>query len=185
MLPVMAEAFVNLILFMQMRPDLKADDRLRENTIRQHIDVRVKSLHVTCWGFKQPVDYSHEFCKAYQSLVNERNDLLHGNVVLEKLKFNEVFFNRRVPVFKQYRSMWERSVGVDIQSVGLHRLEREVETIDNFTTYLKSCMKDEVRADFERIAGMRDLGWNVKDRRVGVLFPGHLVDFYPGFSKDG
>lgn len=185
MLPVMAEAFVNLILFVLMRPDLKADDRLRENTIRQHIDVRVKSLHLTCVGFKQPVDYSHEFCKAYHSLVNERNDLLHGNVVLDKLKFNEVFFNGKVPVFKQYRSMWERSVGVDIQSVGLHRLEREVETVDNFTTYLKSCMKDRVREDFERIAATRDLGWNAKNGRIGILFPGHLVDFYPTFSKDG
>lgn len=185
MLPVMAEAFVNLVLFVLMKPDLKSDDRLRENTIRQHIDVRVKSLHLTCVGFKRPVDYSHEFCKAYHSLVNERNDLLHGNVVLDKLRFNEVFFNGRVPVFKQYSSMWERSVGVEIQSVGLHRLEREVETVDNFTAYLKSCMADNVREDFERIAETRDLGWNSKNGRIGILFPGHLVDFYPVFSKTG
>lgn len=185
MLPVMAEAFVNLVLFVLMKPELKTDERLRENTIRQQIDVRVKSLHLTCVGFKRPVDYSHEFCKAYHTLVNERNDLLHGNVVLDKLKFNEVLFNGRVPVFKQYRSMWERSVGVEIQSVGLHRLEREVETVDNFTTYVKSCMHDEVRKDFERIAKTRDLGWNSKNGGIGILFPGHLVDFYPVFSKPG
>lgn len=93
-----------------MRPELKIDDRLRDNTIRQPIDVRVKSLHMTCVGFERPVDYAHEACKAYHSLVNERNDMLHGNVVLEKLKFNEVYFNGRVPVFKEYRSMWEVTV---------------------------------------------------------------------------
>lgn len=185
MLPVMAEAFVNLILFVLMRPDLKSDDRLRENTIRQPIDVRVKSLHVVCLGFERPIDYSHEFCKAYHTLVNERNDLLHGNVVLDKLKFNEVFFNGRVPVFKQYRSMWERSVGVEIQAVGLHRLEREVETVNNFIGYLKSCMNEKVRAQFEQIAQVRDLGLNSKNGRIGVLFPGHLVDFFPVFSKPG
>jgi hypothetical protein len=185
MLPVMAEAFVNLILFVLMRPDLKSDERLRENTIRQPIDVRVKSLHMICVGFDRPVDYSHDACKAYHSLVNERNDLLHGNVVLDKLKFNEVFFNGRVPVFKQYRSMWERSVGVEIQSVGLHRLEREVETVNNLTTYLKSCMKEEVRAQFEYIAEMRDLGLNSENGRIGALFPSHLVDFLPVFSKPG
>jgi hypothetical protein len=185
MLPVMAEAFVNLILFVLMRPDLKSDDRLRENAIRQPIDVRVKSLHVTCVGFERPVDYSHKFCKSYHSLVNERNDLLHGNVVLDKLKFNEVFFNGRVPVFKQYRSMWERSVGVEIQAVGLHRLEREVETVDNFTAYLKSCLTEEVREQFERIAQTRDLGLNAENGRIGVLFPGHIVDFLPVFTKAG
>lgn len=182
MLPVMAEAFVNLILFILMRPDLKSDDRLRENTIRQPIDVRVKTLHLTCMGFERPVDYKNDICKAYHTLVNERNDLLHGNVVLEKLKFNEVFFNGRVPVFKQYRSMWERSVGVEIQAVGLHRLEKEVETVDNFTSYLKSCLTDKAREDFERIAEMRDLGLNLDNGRVGILFSSHLVDFLPGFS---
>lgn len=183
MLPVMAEAFVNLILFVLMKPELRSDERLRENTIRQPIDVRVKSLHLTCDGFEKLVDYSHEFCKAYHTLVNERNDLLHGNVVLEKLKFNEVYFNGSVPVFKQYRPMWERSVGVDIQAVGLHRLEKEVETVDNFTAYLKSCMKVKVREQFERISQTRDLGINSANGRIGILFPGHLVDFFPDESQ--
>lgn len=183
MLPVMAEAFVNLLIFVLMRPDLKSDERLRENAVRQPIDVRVKSLHVTCLGFERPIDYSHELCKAYHTLVNERNDLLHGNVVLDKLKFNDVFFNGRVPVFKQYRSMWERSVGVEIHAVGLHRLETEVETVGNFTAYLKSCLKESVRDQFERIAQMRDLGLNAENGRIGILFPGYLVDFFPSFSK--
>jgi hypothetical protein len=182
MLPVMAEAFVNLILFVLMRPDLKSDIRLRENTVRQPIDVRVKSLHISCQGFERGIDYSNDVCKAYHSLVNERNDLLHGNVVLEKLRFNEVFFNGKVPVFKQYRSMWERSIGVEIQSVGLHRLEHEVEIINNFTTYLKSCMKTQVRENFERIAASRDLGLNDENGRIGILFPDHLVDFFPIFQ---
>lgn len=179
MLPVMAEAFVNFLLFMLLRPEIKTDERLRENTIRQPIDVRVKSLHMTCGGFAHPVDYRHEACRAYHSLVNERNDLLHGNVVLEKLRFNEVFFNGRVPVFKQYRSLWERSVGVEIESVGLHRLHKEVETVNTFIEYLKSCLKPQVREQIERISSVRDLGLNTANGRVGILFPGHLVDMWP------
>ncbi|MFM8443593.1 MAG: hypothetical protein ACKN9W_09680 [Methylococcus sp.] len=185
MLPVMAEAFVNLILFMLMRPELKTDERLRENTIRQPIDVRVKSLHMTCSGFEHPVDYTHDACKAYHSLVNERNDLLHGNVVLEKLRFNEVFFNGRVPVFKKYRPLWERSVGVEIESVGLHRLEREVETVNAFIEYLKSCLKPQIREQIEKISRVRDLGLNTGNGRVGILFPGHLVDMCPVMHPSG
>ncbi|KJS03389.1 MAG: hypothetical protein VR65_01680 [Desulfobulbaceae bacterium BRH_c16a] len=178
MLPVMAEAYVNLLLFVLMRPELKADERLRENTIRQPIDIRVKTLHMTCVGFEKPVDYAHDACKAYHSLVNERNDLLHGNVVLEKLKFNEVFFNGRVPVFKEYRSLWERSIGVDIRTVGLHRLANELNVVDNFIDYLRSRLSESLRAQFERISIMRDLGLNKKNGRIGILFPGHLVDMF-------
>lgn len=182
MLPVMAEAYVNLLLFVLMRPDLKNDERLRENTIRQPIDIRVKSLHMTCAGFGSPVEYSHEACKAYHTLVNERNDLLHGNVVLEKLKFNEVYFNGKVPVFKKYRSMWERSVDVDIRAVGLHRLAGEIEVVEHFIEYLNSRLKPDVRNHIERISQMRDLGLNKQNGRIGILFPGHLVDMFPMFK---
>jgi hypothetical protein len=183
MLPVMAEAYVNFLLFVLMRPELKNDERLRENALRQPIDVRVKTLHMTCIGFERPIDYSSPQCKAYHSLVNERNDLLHGNVVLEKLRFNEVYFHGKVPVFNEYRSMWERSVGVEIQSVGLHRLTAEVQAVKSFIEYLTTCMQPVVKEQIARMAEMRDLGWNQQTGRIGVLFPGHLVDMHMSMEK--
>jgi hypothetical protein len=183
MLPVMAEAYVNFLLFVLMRSELKTDDRLRENTLRQPIDVRVKSLHMTCIGFEKPIDYASSQCKAYHSLVNERNDLLHGNVVLEKLKFNEVYFDGTVPVFNEYRSMWKRTVGVEIDAVGLHRLEKEVEVVQSFIEYLTSCLKPEIQKQIEFVAKKRELGWNSKTGRIGALFPENLVDFKAVFGE--
>ena len=136
MLPVMAEAFVNLLLYMLMKPALKKDDRLRENLIRQPIDVRIKSLSHNCRGFKNDIDYSDEACRRYHSLVNERNDLLHGNVVVDKLKFNEIYFNGRVPVFQSYSTMWDRAFGIAQESVGLELLNHERETVENLIKYI-------------------------------------------------
>ena len=192
MLPVLAEAYVNFLMFALLRPELKADERLRENALRQPIDIRIKTLHMTCVGFERPVDYSTPACKAYHTLVNERNDLLHGNVVLDKLRFNDVYFNGKVPVFKTYRSMWDRSVGVEISAVGLHRLEEEVATVNAFVAYLSSCLKAEIRNQIAMMATKRDLGWNEKDGRIGTLFANHLVDAHmvmedhaPDVDSDG
>lgn len=179
MLPVMAESFVNLLLFALMRPELKSDARLRENTIRQPIDVRIKSLSVTCVGFATSVDYTHAAFKDYQSLVNERNDLLHGNVVLDKLKFNEVYFKGRVPVFKRYRSLWERTLGVDVQAVGLHRLSNEVEVVDRMVLQLKTHLNPATRDFIEQVSRQRDLGLEQKTGKFGVLFSKQLVDMFP------
>jgi hypothetical protein len=176
MLPVMAEAFVNLLLFVLMKAGLKKAPRLCENAIRQHIDIRIKSLHHNCVGFSQPIDYSDKACGNYHSLVNERNDLLHGNVVIEKLQFNEVYFHGKVPVFKDYRSMWERSLGVEVNAVGLDRLTAELQVIDEFVVYVLSCLDPDVREQIERIMQNRDLGHNKDTNRIGILFPGHLVD---------
>ncbi|MBL0731209.1 hypothetical protein [Piscinibacter sp. HJYY11] len=183
MLPVMAEAYVNFLLFILMRAEYKSDERLKENALRQPIDVRVKSLHMTCVGFARPVDYASAECKAYHSLVNERNDLLHGNVVLEKLRFNEVYFHGKVPVFKEYRSMWERSVGVETGAVGLHRLEQEVQTVKSFIGYLSTCLEPEIKKKIDFMAEKRELGWNQQTGRAGVLFPDHLVDMHMSFKQ--
>ena len=91
MLPVMAEAFINLLLFCLMKKEMRADERLRENAFRQHIDVRVRSLHINCHGFAKAIDYSHPVCVRFHKLINERNDLLHGNVSIEKLRFNDLY----------------------------------------------------------------------------------------------
>ena len=179
MLPVMAEAFVNLLLYFLMKPELKSDDRLRENAIRQPIDIRIRSLPHNCMGFRQSVDYGVEACKRYHTLVNERNDLLHGNVVIDKLRFNELYFNGKVPVFMQYSTMWERTLGVAHRSVGLESVREELAVVDGLIQYLLSCLDDKTRAFAELIANKFDLGVNLKDGRLGILFPDHLVDLSP------
>lgn len=178
MLPVLAEAFVNLIIFVLVRSDIRKDKRLYENFIRQPIDVRIKLLHINCIGFEQAIDYSHNSCRKYHSLVNERNDLLHGNVLPEKQSFNEVYFSGRVPIFKNYRTLWERTISVDSQTVGLERIYNEVTIVENFIEYVLSCLVPETKDLIQRILKQRDLAKNHENGRTGILFPNHLVDFY-------
>ena len=180
MLPIMAEAFVNLILYVLMRPELKKEERLKKSKFKEHIDIRVKSLSLNCTGFKQEIDYSNPACGRYNSVVNERNDLLHGNVDIDKLKFNEVYFHGTVPVFKEYRSMWQRSLGVERQSVGLDNVYEELAAIEDFITYVLSCLDDKIRPKIEYMLGRLELGLNTRDDWLGVLFSECLVDAKAG-----
>ena len=177
MLPIMAEAFVNLVLFVLMRPEIRADSRLKDDAFKRHIDIRVKSLSINCTGFKQPIDYSNEICGRYHSVVNERNDLLHGNVDPKKLQFNEVYFHGTVPVFKEYRSMWQRSLGIERQAVGVDKVFEELAVIDDFIAYVLSCLDDKIRPKIEYMLGRLELGLNTRDERLGVLFSERLVDY--------
>jgi hypothetical protein len=180
MLPILAEAFVNLLLFVLCRPDIKADNRLYENILRQPIDVRIKSLHINCVGFSKAVDYGSEVCGRYHSIVNERNDLLHGNVVIEKLAFGEVYFNGKIPVFSEYKSMWEKSLGVGLKAAGLSRIKEEHQAVTQLISYILSCIKPEIRDDIQRILETHNLGFMPETGRIGILFPDYLVDFRIG-----
>ena len=180
MLPILAEAFVNLLLFVLCRPELKADKRLYEHMLRQPIDVRIKSLHLHCTGFSKAVDYSNVVCGKYHSVVNERNDLLHGNVDIEKLAFGEVYFNGTVPVFPEYKSMWEKSLGVGLKAAGLSKIKEEHKSVAEVIDFILGCIEPETRGSILHLLTTRNLGFREQTGRIGILFPDHLVDLRMG-----
>ena len=73
--------------------------------------------------------------------------------------------------------MWNRAFDVQRRSVGLPRIQDELDVVLEFIDYVLSCLSDPMRANVEQVLSKLELGYNVKDDRVGVLFPGHLVDF--------
>jgi hypothetical protein len=189
MLPVLAEAYINLLIYLLMRPEIRGDDRLRDNVFRQPIDVRIKSLSINCVGFAKQPDYASDACRRYHTLVNERNDLLHGNVAIDKLSFNEVHFWGKVPIFREYRTMWQRSLGVLVNAVGLRTVHADVAVVTDLISYIESCLDDEHKENAKLMSGRYELGLNKATRRIGVLFPPWLTDFRamrqrPGSAAD-
>ncbi len=177
MLPVMVEAFVNLLLYALMKQELKSDTRLRENIIRQPIDIRIKSLPLNCIGFSKQIDFENQVCKKFHSLMNDRNDLLHGNVVIDKLKFNELYFLGNVPVFEKYLTMWERTIGVIHRSVGIEKIKEDTNTVEEMINYLLSCIEDKLKPEVQMIVESFDLGQRMDSGRLGILFSSVLADF--------
>ncbi|MFV5214292.1 hypothetical protein ACLIIZ_11255 [Azonexus caeni] len=177
MTPVLAESFINLIFFILCRPDIKKNERLYNSAVRANIDIKVQSLHINCIGFKSPIDWSSSECARYNTVVNERNDMLHGNVVVDKLKFSEIYFLGKVPIFKSYQSFWQHSIGVSINASGFDKVSGDIEAVNEFITYVMSCLDDKLKEQVEMFTDRRDIGVNKKTKRLGLLLPEHIVDF--------
>ena len=73
--------------------------------------------------------------------------------------------------------MWNRAFDVQRRSVGLPRVQDELNIVLGFIDYVLSCLSDPMRANVEQVFSKLELGYNVKDDRVGVLFADHFVDF--------
>lgn len=176
MAPILAESFINLLFYILCRPDIKDNNRLFDSFIRSNIDVKIQSLHIQCLGFKKAVNWSSNECKNYNDIINRRNDLLHGNINIKELKHSEVFFNRRVPIFKKYRSIWKHSIGTALDHSRLPEIGNDLKVIESFTQYVLSCLEESVRKNIVQSMESPDLGFNKKENRLAVLFPYHIVD---------
>ena len=183
--PVYAESFINLLIFLLAEDDIKNDKRMYESTIRQQIDMRIKNLHRHCKGFYQPVDYNNtEACKKFHTLINQRNDMLHGNIDPLKLDYETVYFEGKMPLFESFRSFgfyaWEAS----IRNVTPNLAIGDYQVVQDFIAHVLICLEDDERELVLRFMETKDPGWNEKGKRAGVLFPGRMVDILPKFTDE-
>jgi hypothetical protein len=176
MLPVLGESFVNFVLFALARPELRGNRRLFDELVRRPIDIRVQTLHLNCVGFAAPVAYDDQRCKDFQTLMNERNDMLHGNIEVDRLSFEEIYFRGKVPIFNSYGSIWDKTIGLEARTVRLGEIEKDRAAISAFTDYILSLLDSGVRTSIERMLGAPQLGYDPKRKILGVLLPSHMVD---------
>jgi hypothetical protein len=114
--------------------------------------------------------------------MNERNDLLHGNVEVNKLSIGDVFFNGSVPLFLEYEDFWDKSIGVSMNSVKFDTLAQDQKMVEDFINFIMSKMDKNISGQLNDLMEKGQLGFNKKTGVVGILFPEHLADFRLSFS---
>jgi hypothetical protein len=183
LLPIYAEAFINFLIFALCKSELRNDKRLYDNFVRQNIDVRIKSLHLHCNSFQQPVDYELDICKQFHTFINTRNDLIHGNIDPKMLLFDQVNFdNKTIPLFHDFYDYFHFSVRPSLQNLEPTEIMKDYEMVQDFLTYVVICLEYSVGQEMLNLSQKRELGWNQKTGRLGILFPNIVVDFAPVFS---
>ncbi len=179
LLPVIAETFVNLVIYILCKPEIKDDQRLYDSFKRSQIDIRIKSLHLYCMGFTKPIDYGSDTCKALHTIFNSRNDLLHGNINPEADMHELVYFNGTVPLFTEWKDFYERCFAAHLRSDDYKSATMEKATIDSFTQEVIACLTEPVREELKLILETAELGYNPATKRLGRLFPDMLFDYIP------
>ncbi|WJD63097.1 hypothetical protein [Pseudomonas kurunegalensis] len=183
MLPVMAESFVNLLFFMRAREEIKSNPVLFQRMNRLNLDIRIQTLHLNCNGFKKPIDYSSPECKAFSTLINERNGLLHGNVEVDKLSVGDIYFHENTPLFKQYDDFWSLTIGTSMQSVRFATIREDFQAIENFIEHVIQHLDESAEEEIRFATQHSLLGENTKTGKVGILLPEGMADFHLRFAE--
>jgi hypothetical protein len=181
--PVLAEAFINLVIFLFAKNEIKADKSLYESTIRKSIDSRVKFLSTNCEGFKAEIDSESDQFRNFLRLMNYRNDFLHGNINPKKLSFDKVYFDKdNTPLFKDEQSLQKRLLLNSLKLVEKDVALNDVRIVEKFTEFILSHMEEDYREAALLIMEDRNPGVRAVDKRVGTLFPSTISEGYT-YSK--
>jgi len=175
MTPVLAEAFINLVIFLMRKDELKWNARQYDQYKRQQIDTRVFDLHLKCDHFTKGVDPDREEYKAFKRVMDRRNHHLHGNIDPVKDGIETVYFDKFTPLFEKgadpILELFRKKESVfDIPGV----LSRYLD-VHSFFQYVLGLIEKRPRAEIEMLMKDETIGYDTSRSKAGRLFPGHEV----------
>lgn len=175
LMPVMAEAYVNMIILILCRSAIRDDPQLYNAFLRARLPERLELLSVNCDGFAHPVDKSIPGWDSFMRIVNRRNFDLHGNVDPIKGKIEVVYFEGRRPLFvnpgHNIHLLFEQ-MEMDANPAGL--IDEYIE-IHGFLAGISECLTPRHKAFFDQVISDAYPGYELRKRRPTRLFPDHLI----------
>ena len=171
MTPILAEAFINLLILAYCKLELRANRAELDLFIRENIHKRLRELNTKCMGFIRPVDEHLGTYGRFLKVMNKRNDTIHGNHDPEREFVEQVYFEGTRPLFAQpgdaigrYFEGLERQYRPDL-------VVEDYEAVHEFLSDLiSSCLTPRYAADFSRVAEDHYPGFDIRRRKMGCLF---------------
>lgn len=183
--PVLAEAFINMIVLILCKPEIRRNKRQFDEFIRDQIDVKLFDLSYKCQGFARPIDQHSEEFKNFKRVMDKRNNAIHGNCDPEREKIEAVYFEGKRPLFVE--------PGDDIGKL-LETMERlhepgtvikDYEDTHAFLAHILNCLEPGQADPVRSILETRYPGYDVNRKITGRLFPDHVaIGHGPGTRYD-
>jgi hypothetical protein len=183
--PVMAEAFINMIILTFCKDEIRNDREEYDRFVRDTIPSRLDLLSINCHGFERPIDKSTQIYGEFMRVVARRNFALHGNVDPDRETIEFVYFDGRRPLFTKPGHHLEKLFE---QLELLHRPRDTVADYENVHLFLLEIMDSlsrKHRAFFEQVIEDGYPAYEVKKKRVTRILPDQvMMCMLPGLRYD-
>jgi len=173
--PVLFESFIGLIVAVMIKPEVRRDSEAFAAFVRSPLNQKLTGLADRCWGFARPLIQEDPIFGRYWTVVNQRNDILHGNVDPVRDALEVVYFHGKRPLYKtggdRIRQHW-------VRLIDRYRPQDVVNNYLAMHTFILDIL-DHMTADgrgtIEMIMEDSQPGWDNRRKKAGRLFPDHVA----------
>ncbi|RWG90559.1 hypothetical protein [Mesorhizobium sp.] len=175
LMPVMAEAFINMIILMFTRDAVRNDAAAYQAFVRAKVPDRLAMLSQNCDGFARHIDKGTEAYARFMRVMDKRNFALHGNVDPIREQIEVVYFDGRRPLFS--------TPGNHIATFFEHleaiyrpgEVVSDYEAVHAFLWEIAQCLEPRARSFFEHVIDDAYPGFEVHMRRATRILPDAVV----------
>ena len=185
LIPVLFESFIGLLIALLVKPQVKANARLFEAFKRSSLDIKLFELVDKCQGFARPISHDNEVMKRFWSVVNRRNDIIHGNIDPIKDATGTVYFDGKRPLYPAGGDRIDEFFRGLMESYNPEGVLADYALTHEFIIEILDHMAPQFRESMIMLMGTSEPGWDDRRQKSGVLFPEHMVTMYmPNIRHD-
>jgi hypothetical protein len=173
--PILAEAFINMVVLILCKREVRENARQFEEFIRSNIDAKLFDLAYKCEGFVRPIDPRSETFKNFKRVMDKRNHTIHGNCDPEKEQLETVYFEGTRPLFKEPGDHIGKFLEAQESQYQPESVIRDYEETHSFLMDIANCLEPKLLEAFRRIIETNYPGYDVGRKKMGVLFPDYVV----------
>lgn len=185
LIPVMFESFIGLIIAVFIRPEIKRDAVEFNSFVRSPLNLKLVRLAEKCKGFERSLTQNNPVFGRYWSVVNKRNDILHGNVDPVRHAVEVVYFHGKRPLYKsggdRIRQHWVRL----LDQYKPQEVLDDYIAMHEFIIEILGHLKPAYRRTIWLLMEDSQPGWDNKRKMIGRLFPDLISSsFFDGLRYD-
>lgn len=169
--PIMAEAYLNMMILILCKPDIRADRSKYEAFLREKIPQRLEQLPIYCQGFSRAIDTKAPSYRAFLRVMNGRNFAIHGNVDPVREPIETVYFEGKVPIFTEngnhILTLFEHLESINKPD----EVVADYEAVHDFLIDLRNMLEAKFASFIDQVINDPYPGYEMRAKRVTKILP--------------
>jgi len=183
--PIMAEAFINMVILVFCKDKVRNDPELYGAFIRLKLPERLAALSEHCDGFSRPIDLKSAIYGDFKRVMDKRNFAIHGNMDPVREQIETVYFEGTRPLFvdggDNIGRLYEHLETIHTPQV----VVADYEAVHLFLVEITDHLTDRHRIFFDQVITDPFPGYEVHKKRVTRILPNHNIrGVMPGMRYD-
>ena len=169
--PILAEAFVNMVILMFCKKEIRSNVRQFDAFIRAQIDTKIFDLSYKCEGFAKKTDPNSPSYKNFKRVMDKRNHSVHGNIDPVREQTEVVYFEGKRPLFKESGDHIAKRFEIMVRQHEPDQIIKDYEDVHEFLLSIASCLEPAIKEQFWQIMDDPYPGYDLNRNIVGALLP--------------
>ena len=171
--PIMAEAFINMVILIFCKDEIRNDATAYDSFIRSKLPERLAALSEYCDGFESAIDQTTPIYGDFKRVMDKRNFAIHGNVDPVREQIETVYFEGKRPIFldggDNILKLFDHLETINSPS----QVIAGYEAVHLFLVEITEHMSERHRTFFMHVIDDPFPGYEVHKKRVTKILPNH------------